>query len=89
MKIDIYRSATNSTKYLSVPSGADVGNLVLPANIDSDLLKLSPFKTPLEIRPEQPRIALDAADVINQINKNGYAIHGTTTTIDVKTTRQP
>ena len=89
MKIDIYRSATSSTKYLSVPSGTNVEDLLFPPSIDRDLLKLSPFKTELDVSPEQPRIALDVADVISQIDKNGYAVHSATVTIEITTGNRP
>lgn len=85
MKIDIYRSAKNSTKYLSVPSGFDATTLVVPAGTDADILQLCPFRAELDIDPAKPRIALNAGDVIDKINKNGYAIHGATTKIEVKT----
>jgi hypothetical protein len=76
MKIDIYRSNTNTTKYLSVPAGTDVRNMSFPADFDKDLLRLSVFKSEHEIYPDVPYIALDARDVIRQIQEKGYATHG-------------
>jgi hypothetical protein len=76
MKIDIYRSNSNTKKYLSVPAGTDVRNLTLPADFDTDLLRLSVFKSEHEIQPGVPYIALDADDVIRQIQEKGYATHG-------------
>lgn len=76
MKIDIYRSNTNTTKYLSVPAGTDVRNLQLPADFDHDLLRLSVFKSEHEIQPGVPYVALDADAVIRQIQERGYATHG-------------
>jgi hypothetical protein len=39
------------------------------------LKSLSPFKT-IDVQTTDKRIALDGADIIQQISKNGYAIHG-------------
>ncbi|MGO9422254.1 hypothetical protein [Roseiarcus sp.] len=75
MIIDIYKSVLNGNKYLSVPAGTDVAHKVFPADLDPELLKLSPFKTSLDIQPDDNRIALDAADVIRQIEAIGYATH--------------
>lgn len=76
MNIDIYKSAKNGDKYLSVPAGTDMGKFKFPPNIDPDLLSLSPFKTTWDIKEDDNRVALDSRQVINDINKNGYAIHG-------------
>ncbi len=85
MKIDIYKSTKNGNKYLSVPAETDVTQLQLPKDIDPDLLSLSPFKSSLELDPTKPRVALNQEDVENQINQKGYAVHGATITIDLKT----
>lgn len=76
MKIDIYKSAINGNKYLSVPEGTDVTKLKVPSNFDSDLTTLSPFKASLEIDPKKPNIAIESVDVIEQIERNGFAVHG-------------
>lgn len=76
MKIDIYKSTKNGSKYLSVPAGTDVKKYKFPTNIDADLLSLSPFKTNWDIAEDDNRVAFDSRPVINDINENGYAIHG-------------
>ena len=76
MKIDIYTSCNSGKKYLSVPKGVKVESLELPADIDADLLTLSPLRTRLEIDAKKEHNALDQADIIKQIEENGYAIHG-------------
>lgn len=75
MKIDIYKSTKNGNKYLSVPAGTDIQKLTLPASADADMLTLSPFKTRLELDLSKQRAVLDQKDVMNQIQKNGFAIH--------------
>jgi hypothetical protein len=84
MRIDIYSSAKNRTKYLSVPAGADVTTIQFPPGFDPDLHELRPFKSQLEIIPGKPHIALDAQDVENQIRANGYAVHAATVTITIR-----
>ena len=76
MKIDIYKSTKNGNKYLSVPKGTKVENVQLPDPVDPELLTLSPFKTRLEITPGKAHYALDQDNIIEQIEKNGYAVHG-------------
>lgn len=76
MKIDIYNSTITGNKYISVPKGTKIEDLELPADIDPDLLSLSPFKTRLELDPGKTHFALDQIDIINQIEEKGYAIHG-------------
>ncbi len=75
MKIDIYKSTKNGNKYLSVPAGTDMQKLTLPASADSDIRTLSPFKTRLELDLSRQRAVLDQKDVMEQIQKNGFAIH--------------
>ena len=76
MKIDIYKSTKNGNKYLSVPKGTKMESLQLQDPVDPDLLTLSPFKTRLEITPGMSHFALDQDNIIEQIEENGYAIHG-------------
>lgn len=82
MKIDIYRSTKNKSKFISVPSGTSPKTL-LPANIDPDLKSLSPFKT-IDVQTTDKRAGLDGPDIIQQISKNGYAIHGAKITVTEK-----
>jgi hypothetical protein len=83
LKIDIYNSAIKGDKFLSVPKGTKISELKLPESTDKDLLTLSPFRTRLEIDPSKMHPALDQKDVLRQIEKNGYAIHGATILLKV------
>ena len=85
MKIDIYTSAKNGSKYLSVPVGTKIDSLTLPSDIDADLLSLSPFKTRLEIDMGKPHPALNADEIARKIEQQGYAAHGAKTTVELKT----
>jgi hypothetical protein len=86
--IDIYTSATNGSKYLSVAKGTRIENLSLPADSDKDILSLSPFKTRLTLDLTKPHPTLDYAEVIAQIEAQGYAIHGAKTTLVVGSTNK-
>jgi hypothetical protein len=86
MKIDVYISTKNENKYLSVPAGADVNQLDLPDDIDQDLLNLTPFKTSLELDPNNPIVGINQEDIIKQITKKGYAIHGSSMNVDINLT---
>jgi hypothetical protein len=67
MKIDMYCSVNNKMKFLSVPAGTDVSKMQFPADFDPDLRVLR-FKSQLEFIPGEHYIAVDAQDVVNQIN---------------------
>ncbi|MCK5881665.1 MAG: hypothetical protein KAG18_07295 [Sinobacterium sp.] len=84
MKIDIYTSALNGSKHLSVEKGTKLESLTLPADLDADLLSLSPFRTRLEIEAGKEHNALDQSDVLKQIEDNGFAVHGAKMTISLK-----
>jgi len=86
LKIDIYTSTKNGSKYLSVPKGTKVASLQLPDSVDPDLLTLSPFRTRLELTPGKPHPALDQDNIIAQIEEKGYAVHGAKTEIQVGAT---
>jgi uncharacterized protein YcgL (UPF0745 family) len=86
LKIDIYQSAKCGDKYLSVAKGTRVEALILPDSIDPDLFSLSPFKTRLEVEKGKSHAAIDQDDVINQIEKVGYAMHGAKKTIELSPT---
>lgn len=76
MKIDIYTSSKDGSKYLSVAKGVAIETLELPADLDPDLLSLSPFRTRLELHADKEHAALDQAEVLQQIEEQGYAVHG-------------
>ena len=78
MNIDIYKSTKHDDKYLSVPEGTDVANMDFPADIDPDLLSITPFKSGLEIDLSKPRMGLNQENILKQIEEKGYAIHGAT-----------
>jgi len=83
LKIDIYKSTKNGNKYLSVPIGTKVESLQLPDPVDPDILTLSPFKTRLEVTAGKSHFALDQDNIIEQIEKKGYAVHGAKIVIKV------
>jgi len=84
LKIDIYTSISNGDKYLSIPVGTKIEELALPADVDAEILTLSPFRTRLEVDAEKPHNALDAKDIIRQIEKNGFAVHSSTQKIQLE-----
>ena len=75
MKIDIYVSANNGEKFISVPSDTDVDKMSFPDDLDEDYKDLKPFRKDLDIDPSKNMVALDPVDVIGQINNKGYATH--------------
>lgn len=76
MKIDIYRSVKNHTLYYSVPSGSDVVGLPFSSDIQQNGKPPRPFKAQHEIVAGRPYVALNAQDLIDQIESKGYAVHG-------------
>lgn len=83
MKIKTYRSNKKWNKHISVPIETDI-NSVLPKITDPDLTEVSLEKT-REIDRGDSRAGMDADDIINQIEQNGYAIHGVSISTEVRT----
>ena len=77
-------STQNGDKYLTVEKGTKLEDLSLPSTVDSDILTLSPFRTRLEIKPGEEHSTLDSADILKQLEENGYAIHGAKNVITLK-----
>ena len=81
MKVDIYQSTTNSSKYLSVKAGQNLDAIDVP---DLDYKTVSPSKLGVDISPEQPRIAYDAKEAIAAIETQSYYLHGVSITFNEK-----
>jgi len=73
MIIDIYRSKSNSEKFLSVLKDTDITTLSIP---DNDYIEVTLFKSNKTIEADMPLIAMDPSNIIDQINSKGYALHG-------------
>ncbi|OYW50671.1 MAG: hypothetical protein B7Z34_04430 [Novosphingobium sp. 12-62-10] len=82
MDIDVYQSTTNRDKFVSVPAGSDV-TIMFPQDIDRDLITLRPYREGMTIEASDKRIAMDSADIIRQIEQQGYATHGVSVTVKV------
>jgi hypothetical protein len=77
MKVDIYKNMQDENRFLSVPSGTSVKESMLVDCIGENFLNsLTIFEKYVNLDLEKPRNALDIKDILRQINKNGYAIHG-------------
>lgn len=74
--IDIYRSSTDRSKYLSVAAGADIASMAFPADMDSDLHSVAPYKSNVEIQAGRPAVGLDVGEILRQLGRQGFAIHG-------------
>lgn len=74
--IDIYRSTSDRSKYLSVVAGADIAGMAFPADMDADLHSVSPYKEGVEIRSGTPAMGLDVEDILSQLGRQGFAVHG-------------
>ncbi|MGH9552664.1 MAG: hypothetical protein ACRD3W_25010 [Terriglobales bacterium] len=75
MRVDVYSSRKSSSKFVSVLHGTNLAGVQSPADPDLHISNLSLFKT-IDIQAEEKRAGFDAADVINQIEEKGFAIHG-------------
>jgi uncharacterized protein YcgL (UPF0745 family) len=79
MIIDVYVSTKNESKFLSVPQDTNLSELTIE---DQDYKSVSLSKKGKHINLNENRIGVNTNDVINQINKNGYALHSTKTTFE-------
>ncbi|MGJ7512571.1 hypothetical protein [Variovorax sp. GT1P44] len=71
MDVDIYRSITNTGKFLAVPAGLSPAAMPLP---DADLANLAGFKLRHRFNPEEAYKGADAADIARQIERKGFAV---------------
>lgn len=81
MIIDVYVSSKNSNKFLSVPQNTDLSKLNIE---DSDYKSVSLTNKGKNINENENRIGVNTNDIINQINKNGYALHSIKITFEEK-----
>jgi len=75
LSIDIYRSSSDRSKYLSIPAGQNLAEMNFPSNTDSDLFSVSLYKENVAIERGKVAIGLDVESILNQIENSGYAIH--------------
>lgn len=87
MVVDIYESETKGLKFLIVPGGTNLGTFAWPANLDSDLLKVRPFKIGHTIQPNMIGVSYQA--VIDQIHSNGFAVAQSKVTTTVQAVKKP
>ncbi|MGJ7512464.1 hypothetical protein [Variovorax sp. GT1P44] len=71
MDVDIYRSITNTRKFVAVPAGLSPAAIPFP---DADLANLAGFKLRHGFNPEESYKGADAADIARQIERNGFAV---------------
>lgn len=71
MNVDIYRSITNSRKFVAVPVGLSPAAIPFP---DVDLANLTAFKMDHRFKPEERYPGADATDIARQIADNGFAV---------------
>ena len=81
MKIDVYKLATHEDKYLSVPAGTDIAKMTFPSALHSYLHKLPSIDKTLDIQPGDTRAGFDSADIIYQIEQNGFSTHEAKVTV--------
>lgn len=72
MKVDIYKSATSSNKYISVRAGADVSKVDVS---DPDYAKLIHQTSDVEVNKEDRHQDYDASLIIKDIEQHGYHLH--------------
>lgn len=72
MKIDIYQSNANKSKFLTVPAGSDISQLRLE---DTDYVSVTPFKKDRDMAAGDSRVAFDSAAATAAIEAHGYYLH--------------
>jgi len=86
MDVDIYKAKNSpgprEKLYVLVPVGSDIGNL--PQEVKEQLGELIFFKN-LTLEPGKPRIAVDPANAIQNIENDGYHIQSTKVVIAIHT----
>lgn len=76
VSVDIYRSSSDRSKFLSVPSGSNLAEMTFPADTDNDLFSVSLYKDNVELERGKNAVGLDVDSILNQIEMRGFAFHG-------------
>ncbi|HYN53644.1 MAG TPA: hypothetical protein VES38_02940 [Methylotenera sp.] len=71
MQFDLYKSNSNSSKFLVVRGGQSLHNLILD---DSDFKQVSRFKLGFNIHELKPAIGFDYQAAVTAINSVGFYI---------------
>jgi len=74
LNVDIYSTNVDNT-FISVPQGTEITSIDFSADIDTGITEVELSKAGLQLDPAEPRMGLDQADIIAQIEQKGYAIH--------------
>jgi hypothetical protein len=82
MLIDVYKSATNSDKYVSLPAGSDASKFKLE-QLDPDYHGLILFKKSLNVEATDHRAGFDSAAIIQSIEDHGFAVHHAAVTVTI------
>lgn len=72
MKIDIYKSATSSNKYLSVQAGSDISKVDIP---DPDYAKLIHQASAIDVAGDVHQPGYDSGLILKDIQQHGYHLH--------------
>ncbi|SNR83638.1 hypothetical protein SAMN05192560_1310 [Methylobacillus rhizosphaerae] len=72
MKVDIYKSATSSNKYISVRAGDDVAKV---QTSDPDFAKLVHQNSDVEVTQGEHHAGYNADLIIRDIEQHGYHLH--------------
>jgi hypothetical protein len=84
MLVDVYKSASNPQRYLSVPAGTDPTKSSI-AKLDSDCQTVSPFMIGIEMAPSQPRVGFDNVVILRDIDEHGFAAHSVVISVTTST----
>jgi hypothetical protein len=74
MQVDVYKSASNPEKFLSVPTGTDMAKFSL-AELDSDYRAVSLSQKGIEVDASIPRAGFRNEAIILDIASHGFSTH--------------
>ena len=83
MRVDLYQSALKRDKILAVPAGTDISAWPMPTGFDPDLKQVNPLRNTIDLEPNDNRIGMNPADVLDQIAAKGWALVQITITVTV------
>jgi len=76
MNIDIYRSTTNSEKFIAIQSGDDLTPyLSVVAQVDSDFLSLNAHEINHDTLDKMLFRTFHPEEIVQSIQENGYAFY--------------
>ena len=84
MQVDLYPSALNNRKFLAVPAKTNLKTWIPSGDFDQKLRRVLPLQNREDYQRGQVRVAVNVDQVMDDIERQGWALVEINVTIDIK-----